>query len=168
MNRNGFSLFEVMIAMTVCVSGIALIVGMLNRVDQMSERNRLRIESQQTARNLSHQIKLAPRQYPDTRQADCGPDDRFWYSLVRSSYPPLPLTRVELTIWPKTKEEWSEAGEGTARTGSSSRTGTDRGTADQTAADNRLILVFLMPASNLTDRVETENPGFAGSYRSFQ
>lgn len=163
MKRSGFSLFEVMIAMTVCVSGIALIVGILNRVDQMSERNRMRIESQQTAQNLSQQIKLAPGQFPDTRQADWGPNARFWYSLVRSSYPPLPLTRVELTVWPKAKEELPESGGQTGQPRIVPKTGLDRQTVEDSADSKRLTLVFLMPTANLTESMEPEDSGFSSS-----
>jgi len=146
--ENGFSLFEVMVAMAVCVSGIVLIIGMLTRADQVMERTRLRIEQQQLCQNLAHQIKLTPQLYPDTRQSDCGQSERFWYSLARTPYPPLALTRVELSVWAKAKGEVPRNGGGASGSPYLPESSAGLESSADTHTADRLTLIFLMPSAS--------------------
>lgn len=156
MKQPGFSLFEVLVAMTVCVSGIALILGVLQRADQFTERGRNRIEQQILCQNLVHRLRLGIEALPDTRKTESTENDAYWYSLTRSPYPPLPLTRVEVSVWPKTKLEM----------GVSIASGSAQGSEESSLAattenpSQRFTLVFLMPTDNTSGSGSLETTDF--------
>ena len=141
MMRSGFSLFEVLVAMTVCVSGIVLILGMLQRADQFSQRGKARIEQQILCQNLTNRLRLGIAAFPDTQREECDENEGYWYSLNRTPYPPLPLTRVEVSVWPKSKTELAGADFSGSAVGDSS-THEDLATSNPS---HRFTLVFLMP-----------------------
>lgn len=155
MKQTGFSLFEVLVAMTVCVSGIALILGVLQRADQFTERGRNRIEQQIICQNLVHRLRLGIEALPDTRKTESTENDAYWYSLTRSPYPPLPLTRVEVSVWPKTKQEIGNSSVSAPAPGSED----SNTTSPIENLSHRFTLVFLM-STDTTNSDSLEATGF--------
>ena len=159
MKRDGFSLFEILVAMTVCVSGIALVLGALQRADQFTERGRNRIEQQIIGQNLAHRLRLGIESLPDTRKTEAAENDAYWYSLTRSPYPPLPLARVEISVWSKTKSEIGSETLGNvgALTASSSGPADSELLSSTENPNHRFTLVFLMPV----DTIDSDSVGGA-------
>ncbi len=102
--RPGFSMFEVLVAMVVCVSGIALIVGIIQSAENLSKRTQTRLMQQRLCQNLLNQILLGITEPREIQREECPENDEFWFSVKVDRYPYLPLNRIEVAVWPKGNE----------------------------------------------------------------
>ncbi len=99
--RAGFSLFEVMIAMSICVAGLALILQMLGTAAMFSRRSTEGLEQQILCQNKLNQIALGLENSDDARRLECEENPNFWYSVHSAKHPVLPLRQVEVAVWAK-------------------------------------------------------------------
>lgn len=104
LRRPGFSMFEVLVAMVVCVSGIALIVGIIQTADNLSKRTQTSLMQQRLCQNLMNQILLGIVEPREIQREDCPENGEFWFSVKVDRYPYLPMHRIEVAVWPKGSE----------------------------------------------------------------
>lgn len=103
--RQAFSLFEVMVAMGVCLMGLVLILQMLGTAEILSRRSESVLQQQFLCQNQLNRILwgLDPAE-PSTR-SECPADPNFWYSVRIVRHPWLSLLQVEVAVWPKLPAE---------------------------------------------------------------
>lgn len=103
--RSGFSLFEVMIAMAICVAGLALILQMLGTSETLSRRAELHLQAQQHCRNLLNCYLAGILEPTETRREELAADTNFWYAVQVDQHVSLPLEVVIVEVWPKSPRE---------------------------------------------------------------
>jgi type II secretory pathway pseudopilin PulG len=103
--RTGFSLFEVMIAMSICVAGLALILQMLGTSETLSRRAELHLKAQQHCRNLLNSYLAGILEPRDTRREELLADPRFWYAVKLEKHRLLPLETIVVDVWAKSPRE---------------------------------------------------------------
>ncbi|MBX3418055.1 MAG: hypothetical protein KF851_10665 [Pirellulaceae bacterium] len=145
--RSGFSMFEVMVAMAVCVSGIVLIIGMMQTAENFTKRAQTRMTQQLLCQNLMNQVLLGIIEPREMRREECRANEDFWYSMKVNPYPHLPMQRIEVAVWPKSKTEQTGRSKTDPRADLTSR-------SDQTVVQSdddgkKFILVSLLPVSSL-------------------
>lgn len=145
-SRSGFSMFEVMVAMAVCVSGIVLIIGMMQTAENFTKRAQTRMTQQMLCQNLMNQVLLGIIEPREIRREECPANEDFWFSMRVNRYPHLPMQRIEVAVWPKSRAE---------RTGGSrvervvgSDAGDDQTTDQSKGEAKKFILVSLLPAAS--------------------
>lgn len=104
-SAGGFTLFEVMIAMAICVAGLALILQMLGTSETLSRRAETHLQAQQHCRNLLNVFLAGIEEPRESRQESLAADENFWYSVQLSKHPLLPLEVITVEVWPKSPQE---------------------------------------------------------------
>lgn len=147
-NRMAFSLFEVMIAMAICVAGLALILQMLGTSETLSRRAELHLKSQQHCRSLLNCYLAGIDEPKETRREELMADPEFWYAVKLEKHPLLPLETIVVDVWPKSPRERQGHSSGMADTSG------DEATERQRDDANKFRLVGNRP--RVADALSTE------------
>ena len=147
--RAGFSLFEVMIAMSICVAGLALILQMLGTAEMFSRRSSAGLTQQILCQNKLNQIALGLENSDDVRRLECEENPQFWYSIHSTKHFVLPLRQVEVVVWAKSPNE---------RAGNRNRSA---GVVQQSTSAKEFRLACLLPLSpqELAEESAKRSPG---------
>ncbi len=137
--RTGFSLFEVMIAMAICVAGLVLILQMLGTSETLSRRAALHLKSQQHCRNLLTCYLAGIDEPTETQREELIADPEFWYAVKLEKHPLLPLETIVVDVWPKSPRE---------RQGNSAGSGSDDDTDRNRDSATKFRLVGNRPLPN--------------------
>ena len=103
--RDGFSLFEVMIATAVFVLGLAMILQMLGTSELFSRRAAETITAQVICQNKLNGIAMGLADWSEVKREECEENADFWYSIRSLPHPALPLQQIEVIVWPKSARE---------------------------------------------------------------
>lgn len=103
--EKAFSLFEVMIAMAICVAGLVLILQMLGTSEALSRRAEVHLQCQQACRSLLNCYLAGIVEPVETQREELLANPDFWYSVKLEKHGLLPLESIAVEVWPKSPRE---------------------------------------------------------------
>ena len=96
--RKGFSLIEVMVAMSICLLGLTVLLQMTSMAQRYSQRSNEMAEQQVICQNILNEISAGLRDWNDTTRKVCESDPRYEFSVTSVEYRQAGLRLVEVIV----------------------------------------------------------------------
>lgn len=96
--RRGFSLIEVMVAMSICTFGLTVLLQLTWLAQQHADRSSALATQQILCQNRLNEVVAGIRHWENVDQRVCEEDPRYEYSIRTRLHPVLPLRMVEVVV----------------------------------------------------------------------
>lgn len=148
--RKGFSLIEVMVAMSICLLGLTVLLQMTSMAQRYSQRSNEMADQQVICQSILNEISAGLRGWNDTSHMVYESDPRYEFSVTSTEYRQTGLRLVEVVV-------------GHADEGLKSETATvnsNAGVHKPRRANREFRLSRLVPVESVGPTAPTDSPSF--------
>jgi prepilin-type N-terminal cleavage/methylation domain-containing protein len=111
--RSGFSLIEVMVAMSICLLGLTVLLQMTSMAQRYSQRSNELAGQQIICQNILNEISSGLRGWNDTTNKVYDSDPRFEFSVTSTEFRHAGLRLVEVVV--RRADIWDKTGTGPSK-----------------------------------------------------